>query len=148
MTVRSAEESDFAALAVLMRGYCDFYEALPPDEKLAEMAAALIACPDSEGLLLVAADDLGEAVGFAAVGWKWSSLRGARVAVMEDLFVAPESRGAGHADALITACADRVRQLGAPAMLWVTAHDNKRAQAVYDRSGATGAGWLEYELEL
>jgi RimJ/RimL family protein N-acetyltransferase len=30
----------------------------------------------------------------------------------------------------------------------VTAPDNHRAQAVYDRAGATSGAWLEYELEL
>ena len=56
----------------------------------------------------------GRPVGFAAVGWKWASTRGARIAVMEDLFVAPEARGQGAADALIEACADRAREHWAP----------------------------------
>ena len=82
------------------------------------------------------------------MGWKWSSLRAARIAVMEDLFVAPEARGQGAADALIRACADRAREHGAPVLIWETAPDNHRAQAVYERVGATGGPWLEYELEL
>jgi GNAT superfamily N-acetyltransferase len=131
-----------------MRGYCEFYGASPPDDGLLEMARSLIACPDADGLLLVSEGNGGEVVGFAAVGWKWSSLRAARVAVLEDLFVDPGARGAGRADALIAACAERTRELGAPALLWQTAHDNHRAQKVYDRSGATSASWLEYELEL
>ena len=59
-----------------MRGYCEFYKANPSDSGLDEMARALIATADDQGMLLVADED-GEAVGFAAVGWKWSSLRGA-----------------------------------------------------------------------
>ena len=46
-------------------------------------------------MLLVARDEDGAPVGFAAVGWKWSSLRGARVAMLEDLFVHPDARGGG-----------------------------------------------------
>jgi GNAT superfamily N-acetyltransferase len=148
MGVRAAREEDVEAVLPLMRGYCDFYRADPPDEGLREMARSLIAVPDYEGMLLVAVDEGDRPVGFAAVGWKWSSLRAARVAILEDLFVQESARGAGHADALIEACAERARQHGAPALLWQTAPDNLRAQAVYERVGAHGETWLEYELEL
>lgn len=146
--VRDAAEPDLQRLLALMRGYCDFYEVSPPDAGLERMARELISARDEEGLLLVACDAQERVVGFAACGWKWSSLRAARVAIMEDLFVEPAARGQGHADALITACAERARAHGAPALLWQTALDNRRAQAVYERSGAHGERWLEYELEL
>ena len=131
-----------------MRGYCEFYESNPPDAGLERMARALIAAPDHEGMLLVARDDDGAAVGFAAVGWKWSSLRGARVAVLEDLFVAPEARGRGIAGELIAQCGRRAKEGGAPAMLWQTALDNERAQAVYDRVGGTAERWVDYSLPV
>ena len=146
MEIRSATENDIPALMPLMRAYCDFYEADPPDRGLDEMARALIASEDDQGMLLVA-DEGGGAVGFAAVGWKWSSLRGARIAVLEDLFVVPEARGRGAADALIEACAERARDNGAPVVTWLTAPDNHRAQAVYNRVGGKSATYLEYELE-
>jgi GNAT superfamily N-acetyltransferase len=146
--IDSASERDLATLLPLLRGYCDFYGASPSDDGLTAMARALIAAPDADGMLLVARDGDGIAIGFATVGWKWSSLRAARIAVMEDLFVAPEVRGQGAADALIQACADRARRHGAPVLSWQTATDNHRAQAVYERAGATGDVWLEYELEL
>jgi GNAT superfamily N-acetyltransferase len=148
MKVRSATERDIPALIPLMRGYCDFYESNPPDAGLDTMARALIAAPDDQGMLLVAEDDAGKVIGFAAVGWKWSSLRGARIAVLEDLFVAPEARGKGAADALIRECGARARGSGAPVMTWLTAPDNHRAQTVYDRVGGTSETFLEYELEL
>jgi ribosomal protein S18 acetylase RimI-like enzyme len=148
MEVRPAAEQDIPALLPLMRAYCDFYEANPPDSGLDEMARALIAAADDQGMLLVAENDAAEVVGFAAVGWKWSSLRGARIAVLEDLFVAPEARGSGAADALIEACASRARANGAPVVTWLTAPDNYRAQAVYDRVGGKSEPFLEYELEL
>jgi GNAT superfamily N-acetyltransferase len=148
MEIGPATEQDLEAVLPLMRAYCDFYEVAPTDEGLEEMVRALVAGEDADGMLLVARDGDGSPVGFAAVGWKWASTRGARIAVMEDLFVAPEYRGQGAADALIEACADRARSLGAPVMTWVTAPDNHRAQAVYNRAGATPGTWLEYELEL
>jgi GNAT superfamily N-acetyltransferase len=145
--VNPAVEAELPALLPLLRGYCDFYEAAPSDQGLIRMARALIAAPDGEGMLLVARDG-GTVIGFAAVGWKWSSLRAARIAVLEDLFVAPEARGRGAANALIKACAARARALGAPVMTWLTAPDNRRAQAVYERTGGRSAPFLEYELGL
>jgi GNAT superfamily N-acetyltransferase len=147
MEVRPAAERDIPAVNPLMRAYCEFYEANPPDSGLTEMARALIDADDAQGMLMVA-EDGGEVIGFAAVGWKWSSLRGARIAVLEDLFVAPEARGKGAADALIGECATRARDNGAPAMTWLTAPDNYRAQRVYNRVGGTADTFLEYELEL
>jgi GNAT superfamily N-acetyltransferase len=148
MEIDSATESDLATVLPLMRAYCDFYEVSPSDEGLEAMARALIEAAEADGMLLVARDGDGTPIGFATVGWKWASTRGARIAVMEDLFVAPDARGQGAADALIRACADRARRHGAPVLTWITAPDNHRAQAVYKRSGAAAGTWLEYELEL
>jgi GNAT superfamily N-acetyltransferase len=153
MAIREATESDLPALLPLLRGYCDFYEAKPSDEGLERMTRALIAASEQEGFLLVtteaAPDPESDAVvGFAACGWKWSSLRGARIVVLEDLFVAERARGRGHADALIEATATVARRHGAPVVTWLTATDNRRAQAVYDRVGGRSEPFLEYELEL
>jgi GNAT superfamily N-acetyltransferase len=148
MEIGPATERDLEAVLPLMRAYCDFYEVSPSDQGLEAMARALVAATDEDGMLLVARDGDGQPIGFATVGWKWASTRGARIAVMEDLFVAPEARGGGAADALIRACAERARELGAPVLTWMTAPDNHRAQAVYNRAGATPGTWLEYELEL
>jgi len=145
--VRPARADEVDELLPLIRGYCDFYEVSPSDEGLIEMARTLIADRE-QGALFIARDAAAGVVGFAAMGWKWASTRGARIGVMEDLFVAPEARGRRIAEALIEACAERCRQRGAPVLEWVTAPDNRRAQAVYDRIGAKAETWLEYELEL
>jgi GNAT superfamily N-acetyltransferase len=144
--IRDARPEEAEELLPLMRAYCEFYEASPSDEGLLEMARVLIADPE-QGHLFIARNN-GVAVGFATVDWKWSSLKGARIGYLEDIFVAPEARGRGIADALIEVCADRCRQRGMPAMEWLTAPDNQRAQAVYDRTGAVSEAMLEYDLEL
>ena len=84
----------------------------------------------SRGMLLVARDDDGIPIGFAAVAWKWASMRGARVAHLEDLFVDPEARRGGIGAALIEECGRRAKHHGAPCLLWITALDNHRAQSV------------------
>jgi GNAT superfamily N-acetyltransferase len=149
MTIRSATDDDIEAIVPLMLAYCDFYGVEHPDEAgLTEMAKTLIDAPDDKGFLLVAAEDGKPPVGFAACGWKWSSLRGARCVVLEDLYLDPESRGEGTADRLIGEAADIARRNGAVAMLWETQPTNKRAQAVYNRVGGKPETMIEYELVL
>jgi ribosomal protein S18 acetylase RimI-like enzyme len=145
-------EEDLDDLLPLMRAYCDFYEVAPSDDALLSMSRALIADPAREGVQLLARETTpahpGVALGFATVFWTWQTLDAARAAVMNDLYVAPEARGTGLADALIAACAERAREHGAPSLVWETAMDNKRAQKVYDRVGGQPSRWLSYELPL
>jgi GNAT superfamily N-acetyltransferase len=148
MAIRSATPADIPTLLPLFRGYFDFYECDPKDEDVEAMLRGVMELPDDEAYLLVATDDSGDAVGFANNCWKWSSLRGKRIVLMDDLFVHPDARGGGHADALIEAVADFARQNGAPCLLWYTAQDNHRAQAVYNRAGGVPGDYKEYELEL
>jgi len=141
-------EADLADLLPLMRAYCDFYEVAPPDGALLELARALIAHPEHEGIQLIARDDAGDALGFATVYWSWSTTSARRIGIMNDLFVAPEGRGTGLAEALIEACRERCREHGAGSLGWQTAKDNLRAQAVYERVGGVREEWLDYSLEV
>jgi GNAT superfamily N-acetyltransferase len=145
--ITTVAEVDLPELLPLMRGYCDFYGVDPPDEALLAMSRTLIADPELEGLQLLARDDDGRAVGFATIFWTWSTLSASRLGVMNDLFVAADARGGGHAEALIAECAERCRARGASSLDWQTARTNERAQAVYERVGATRDDrWLDYSL--
>jgi GNAT superfamily N-acetyltransferase len=147
--IERVREGHLHELLPLMRAYCDFYGVGPPDEALTRMSRALIADPDREGVQLLARDDSGRAVGFATIFWSWSTLRAGRIAVMNDLFVEGAARGSGVADQLIAACAERCRERRDVVSLgWQTAKDNRRALAVYERSGARRSEWLDYTLEL
>jgi GNAT superfamily N-acetyltransferase len=148
-TISTVTEADLAELLPLMRGYCDFYSVAPSDTALLAMGRALIADPEREGFQLIARDDAGCAIGFATVFWTWATSSASRVAIMNDLYVAPDARGDGTADALIAECADRARDHGASSLDWETAHDNHRAQKVYDRvGGRRDDRWLSYSLDL
>jgi GNAT superfamily N-acetyltransferase len=140
-------EADLEELLPLLRGYCEFYEVDPSDEALLAVSRALIADPEREGVQLIARDASGRAIGFATVYWSWQTLNAARLAVMNDLFVAPEGRGTGVAERLIAACRERAADHGAAELAWQTARDNHRAQAVYDRIGGSRSDhWLDYSL--
>ena len=108
LAIATVGEDDLDDLRPLLRAYCDFYDVAPTDAALAGLSRALIADPDREGLQLVARDR-DRAVGFATIFWTWSTTRGSRIGVMNDLYVAPEDRGSGAADALIEACAEHCR---------------------------------------
>lgn len=148
MRIDTVGEADLAELLPLMRSYCDFYGVATSDAALLALARALIADPEREGVQLLARDDSGAAVGFATIFWSWSTLSAARLAVMNDLFVTPEARGSGAAEALIEACSDRARLHGATTLGWQTAKDNRRAQALYERVGARREEWLDYSLAV
>ena len=141
--------ADLPELLSLMRAYCDFYQVAPGDQALLELSRALFADPRREGMQLLARDHAGRAVGFATLFWTWQTLAPARVGVMNDLYVAAEARGTGVADELIAARLERCREHGATRLVWQTAVDNHRAQAVYERIGATREDrWLDYQLPV
>lgn len=147
-TVVAAGEQDLEELLPLMRAYCDFYDTRPLDASLQELARALISDPAMEGVQLIARDGAGVAAGFASVFWSWDTTEGARIGIMNDLFVAPASRGRGVAELLIQACAERCAARGAARLDWQTAPGNARAQAVYDRIGAVREPWLSFSLPV
>jgi GNAT superfamily N-acetyltransferase len=147
-SIERVEASDVDELLVLMRAYCDFYEVSPPDHDLLAIASALVADPLNEGVQLIARDSTGRAVGFATVYWTWSTTSGCRIGVMNDLFVAEDSRGRGIAERLIEACRAECSERGARQLAWQTAPDNFRAQKVYDRVGANREQWVDYWLPV
>ena len=149
MRITLVGSTDLAELLPLVRAYCDFYQVTPSDRELLALSRALLADPEREGLQLLARDDAGRAVGFATLYWTWQTLAAARVGVMNDLYVAADARGTGVADGLIVACLERCREHGATQLIWQTAVDNHRAQAVYERIGATRDDrWLDYDLPV
>jgi GNAT superfamily N-acetyltransferase len=145
MEIAPVREDDLEQLLPLMRAYCDFYEVSPPDERLLALSRALIDDPEREGVQLMARDG-DRTMGFATIYWSWSTTSAERIGVMNDLYVAPEARGTGTAEALIEACRAACARRGAAKLTWQTALDNERAKAVYDRIGATREEWLDYWL--
>jgi GNAT superfamily N-acetyltransferase len=146
MEITRVTEHDLEQLLPLMRAYCDFYRTSPSEEDLRSLCRALIAHPEREGLQLIARDAESRAIGFATLYWSWSTISASRIGVMNDLFVAEAARGRGTAEALIERCRAECASHGAHRVTWQTATDNARAQAVYDRVGATREQWVDYWL--
>jgi GNAT superfamily N-acetyltransferase len=147
--VTVATEQDLPELLELVRAYLDFYEVDPSEESMLVLSRSLIADPELEGVQFIARAGDGTAIGFASLFWTWATTRGGRLGVMNDLYVAPQARGSGAAEALIEACRARCEQRGAVALEWQTAVDNHRAQALYDRVGGERSDrWLGYTLPI
>lgn len=140
-------EADLPDLTVLLVAYCDFYRVAPGEQALRDLALALLEDP-SQGVQLIARNADGDAVGFATVFWTWQTLSASRTGVMNDLYVTPGERGRGWADALIKACAECCAARSISTLVWQTALDNERAQAVYRRVGAKPERWLDWSLDV
>ena len=146
VVIRPVTEDDLDELAPLLRGYCEFYGTDPSDEALLELSRWLLDHPE-DGVQVLARDDDGSAIGFTTIYWTWRTMHASRIAVLEDLFVAPEARGSGAAEALIRDALARAREHGARQLDWQTAKTNERAQTVYGRMGADPDDrWLDYSL--
>jgi ribosomal protein S18 acetylase RimI-like enzyme len=147
MRITVVGDEDLDDLAPLVCAYCDFYEVAPSDDDLRSFSRLLIADPDREGIQLIARDEAGRPLGYATLYWSLSSLSASRIAIMDDLFVRPDARGSGVADALIEECRVRAGRRGATAVTWQTAKTNRRAQRVYERVGARRTEWIDYALD-
>ena len=145
LDIAEVGEDDLADLLPLMVAYCEFYGAAPGADSLLALGRTLLGDPERHGLQLIARR--GPALGFATLYWTWSTLRAARVAVMNDIYVVPEARGEGVGVALIDACRERCRERGMSRLEWRTAPSNVQAQRLYDSVGAQRSEWIDYGLD-
>jgi GNAT superfamily N-acetyltransferase len=147
-SIAPVREGELGELLPLMRAYCDFYETKPGDESLLALSRALLADPAHEGIQLLARDGEGRACGFATVFWSWDTTEGARIGIMNDLYVEPDARRGGLGRRLIEACREQCLARGATRLDWMTGPHNRRAQALYDRTGAARESWVAYALPV
>lgn len=132
----------------LLRGYCEFYDAAPTESALRALCEALVADPEHAGIQLLARLPDGTAVGLATLLWTFSTLSAGPIGLMNDLYVVPAARSHGIGTALIEACAGESVHHGAIGLEWYTAPSNRRAQALYDRTGASREEWVSYSLPV
>lgn len=140
LQIRRASAADIARVAPLFDAYRSFYgqaaDIARADAFLRERHAR------GESALLLAERD-GGVLGFAHLYPLFSSVRTARVWLLNDLFVAPSARRLGVAHALLDAAAAFARADGAVRLELETTHDNAVAQALY-----RAAGWESHDDTL
>jgi len=131
--VRETASDDLPALGRLFDEYRQFYK-LPMDlDKATAYIEARLAAGDS--VVLVAADESEELLGFIQMYPTWCSLLAGPVYVLYDLYVPLRARRRGVARALLQAAAERAKRDGKLRMTLSTARTNVNAQALYESLG-------------
>ena len=146
-TVRRAGITDISAVAPLFDAYRTFY-GKSSDIGLATRFLAERLTRD-ESVLFLATDTRGIAIGFTQLYPLFSSVRAVRTYLLNDLFVAPDARRSGAAQALLDAAADFARDAGAASLSLSTALTNAPAQRLYEARGwIRDDAFCEYSLTL
>ncbi len=146
ITIRSVQPADRAEWDVLYQGYAAFYKTTQTPEMRDRVWSWLHdPAEQSEGLVAVAAD--GTLIGLAHFRAFARPLAASTGGYLDDLFVSPAARGSGAADALINRLAAIGKERGWTVIRWITADDNYRGRAVYDRL-ASKTPWLTYDIKL
>jgi len=131
--IRAAASYDLPALGRLFDEYRQFYKLPTEVERATEYIRARLAAGDS--VVLVAADESEQLLGFTQLYPAWCSLLAGPVYVLYDLYVPPRARRRGIARALLEAAAARARRDGKLRMTLSTAKTNVNAQALYESLG-------------
>jgi ribosomal protein S18 acetylase RimI-like enzyme len=146
--IRRATSADADTVAPLFDAYRQFYDQ-PSDVGLARDFLRERLARDESVVFL--AERAGRAVGFVQLYPVFSSTaaRPRRLWILNDLFVVPEARRSGVAQALLAAARRLAEETGAAGLELVTARTNQAAQRLY-----TSLGWrhddafLRFELGL
>lgn len=143
--IRPIMASDRAAWDRLFAGYAVFYKV----EQTAEMRDRVfdwLMDPEHSSNGLVAEDVQGKVVGFTHYRPFVSQLSARTNGFLDDLYVDPDARGSGAAEALINAVGAVAREKGWGVVRWITADDNYRGRGVYDKL-ATRTMWISYDMK-
>jgi len=137
--IRRATLEDLDLVAPLFDGYRRFYgQAADIPRAKAFLRERL---ERNESTILLAMRD-GRAAGFTQLYPLFSSVRTARLWLLNDLFVAEHARRGGVARALLDAAVAFAREQGAAGVMLETMRDNAPARALY-----RAAGWHEDDTQ-
>ena len=134
VTVRRAAPDELdAAGAVVAAAYAA--DGFAHDEYLVEIADARTRARDAEVLVAVSDGELLGCVTFAVPPSPWAEISSPGEAEFRMLGVSPAARGRGVGDALVRACIDEARGLGARRLVLCTQPSMAVAHRLYGRLG-------------
>lgn len=131
-TIRPLCAQDHDQWRGLWTAYLQFYKTAVPDEVYATTFARLLGSDPRDFSALVAERD-GRLLGLAHYLFHRHCWKIEEVCYLQDLYVAPEARGAGLGRALIEAVYSTADTAGTPAVYWLTQDFNHEARQLYDR---------------
>jgi GNAT superfamily N-acetyltransferase len=145
LLVRAPGPADEPAWRDLWAGYNRFYRAeVPADVTDALWQNLLTPKAAITGLLV---ECRGTVIGLAHILFHASTWSHAPSCYLEDLFVAPASRGTGAARALIEQATEAARANGADRLYWHTQEFNAPARSLYDTL-ADRTSFIVYRKDL
>jgi len=145
-TIRPVQSSDRTQWDELYAGYAQFYRVNQTAE-MRDTVWSWLHDARHETCGLVAEDSDGKLVGLAHFRAFARPLSATTGCFLDDLFVAPDARGGKVADALLHRLQAMAQEKGWSVVRWITADDNYRARAVYDRLAAK-THWVTYDIKV
>ena len=147
LTLRQAGLDDLGQLVPLFDAYRVFYG--QPSDPAVSSGFLRQRIEQDQSIILLALNAAGEGVGFTQLFPSFSSVRAARIFILNDLFVAPQARGQGAGASLLREAARWARGCGAVQLVLSTARDNLAAQRLYAAEGwVRDEEFFEYGLTL
>lgn len=133
MTVVRAGVNDLDELVGLFGAYLQFYQVPRAPGEIAKFLGGRLQQGDST--LYIARDEQGVAQGFVQLYPLFASLSMAPAWLLSDLYVAPQARRQGVAEALMQAARAHAEASGACGLQLETAKTNLAGQALYEKLG-------------
>lgn len=131
IAIRPVAPSDRDIWEELFQSYAAFYGLeIPP--AVAETVWGWIFEPDTDFWCDLAENSDGDVVGLVQYQLMARSLGGGMVCYLSDLYVKPETRGAGAGRALIDHVLGFARDRKLSGVRWLTQEDNLQARKLYD----------------
>ena len=147
MLTREAIAADIPTMIRLL-GHLFAQEAeFVPDEAAQRRGLEMILADPDAGSLLVA-EEAGQVIGMVSLLYTVSTALGARVALLEDMAVAPEARNGGFGSVLLDAAIARAGADGCRRITLLTDGGNTDAQRFYERAGFSASEMLPMRLML
>lgn len=133
MRIKTAGIDDEGEVARLFNDYRRFYQ--QPDDLAGCRRFIHDRLANDESTVFLALADTEHAIGFTQLYHSFCSVSMAPIVYLYDLYVAPEARRVGVAQALMAAARDHGITCGANRLQLETATDNHPAQSLYERLG-------------
>ena len=147
MEILTAVPSDIPELCRLLDTLFSQETEFKPDAEMQALGLGAIIEGDGIGDILVA-KDAGQIVGMVNLLYTISTALGSRVAILEDMVVAPQNRGLGVGSALLKYAIDFAREKGCKRITLLTDNDNEAAHRFYEQHGFIESSMLAFRLPL
>lgn len=138
---------DLPALCSLLNALFTQEAEFQPDEAAQRRGLTRIITQPDVGLIVVAREG-GQVRGMVNLLYTVSTALGERVALLEDMVVAPTHRGSGLGQQLLQGAIGLARAQGCRRITLLTDGDNVAARRFYEREGFSVSGMVPYRLAL